>query len=194
MRIVGGTHSGRKITPPLSRSTRPMMDRVRQALFNILEHHDWGPGVPDLFENARILDAFCGTGALAFEALSRGASFATLFDIGKQARQIAQKNAMELGLSDRCEIVATNAVTPPKTRAPCSLVFLAPPYRKGLIPPALLALDAAGWLAERPVIVAETAKTEALEIPQGFLTALQRHYGDTTLRFLLRDDQISGRP
>ncbi|MER2520529.1 MAG: RsmD family RNA methyltransferase [Bdellovibrionales bacterium] len=192
MRIVGGTHSGRKITPPLSRSTRPMMDRVRQALFNILEHHDWGPNVPKLFDGVRVLDAFCGTGALAFESLSRGAAFATLFDIGKQARQIAERNAADLGLSDRCRIVATSALTPPKTREPCSLVFLAPPYRKGLIPPALLALDAAGWLTAQPVIVAETAKSENLEIPQGFFTALQRHYGDTTLHMFLRADQKLG--
>lgn len=187
MRIVGGTLSGRKITPPLSRSTRPMMDRIRQALFNILEHHDWGSSIPDLFSQTHVLDAFCGTGALAFEALSRGAQSATLFDIGKQARQIAEKNAEELGLKNRCSIVATSALSPPRAREACELVFLAPPYRKNLIPPALTALDAAGWLAPQAVIVAETAKTEMLDIPQGFACILQRNYGDTTLHFLVRE-------
>lgn len=186
MRIVGGTLSGRKITPPLSRATRPMMDRVRQALFNILEHHDWGAGIPDLFAQTRVLDAFCGTGALAFEALSRGAASATLFDIGKQARQIAEKNAEALGVQGKCAIIAANALTPPRSHEACELVFLAPPYRKNLIPPALIALDAAGWIAAQPVIVAETAKIETLDIPTDFVCALQRHYGDTTLHFLLR--------
>lgn len=187
MRIVGGALSGRKITPPLNRATRPMMDRVRQALFNVLEHHDWGADIPGLFEETRALDAFCGTGALAYEALSRGAAFATLFDIGKQARQIAEKNADDLGLRSRCAIMAASALNPPKTRESCQLVFLAPPYRKNLIPPALTALDAAGWIAARPVIVAETAKIETLDIPQGYACVLQRHYGDTTLHFLLRE-------
>lgn len=191
MRIVGGTLSGRKITPPLSRSTRPMMDRVRQALFNILEHHDWGPKVPNLFDETRVLDAFCGTGALAYESLSRGAACATLFDIGKQARQIAEKNAQDLGLERRCRILAASALEPPETRDPCDLVFLAPPYRKNLIPPALVALEAAGWFAQDVVAVAETAKNEALEAPKGFCCVLERFYGDTALRFLMRNGEAA---
>lgn len=187
MRIVGGTHSGRKITPPLSRATRPMMDRVRQALFNILEHHDWGAGVPDLFAGTRVLDAFCGTGALAYESLSRGAAYATLFDIGKQARQVAEKNANDLGFGLSCSIAGVSALSPPKTREPCQLVFLAPPYRKNLIPPALIALESAGWFAPALVIVAETAKNEPFDPPSGFVISLQRFYGDTALHFLLRD-------
>ena len=87
MRIIGGTLSGRTFEAPSGRTTRPMLDRIRQALFNIIEHHDWGNGIGDPLAGANVMDAFCGTGALAFEALSRGAAKATLFDNDRNALQ-----------------------------------------------------------------------------------------------------------
>jgi len=187
MRIVGGTLSGRKIEPPLSLVTRPMMDRVRESLFNVLAHRDWGPELGDLFEaEINVLDAFCGTGALAFESLSRGAAQATLFDKDQQALMIAKKNAATLGLTSRCNILMGDATQPPRATKQCALVFLAPPYRKGLIPPALAALDQAGWIAKHAVIVAETAKKEELPALEGFPLLLQRFYGDTGLHFMAR--------
>jgi 16S rRNA (guanine966-N2)-methyltransferase len=203
MRIVGGTLSGRKIEPPLSTVTRPMMDRVREALFNILAHRDWGKNIGDVFaEDVCVLDAFCGTGALAFEAISWGAGQATLFDKDVGALTIARQNAATLGITDKCQILAadvtepppaqsrlrgaSNASVPQSSRAPCKLVFLAPPYRKGLIPPAFAALDAAGWIAKHAVIVAETAKKEAFEAMEGCEVVVERSYADTTLRFLGR--------
>src|ERR1700761_8891124 len=102
MRIVGGPLRGRKLLPPTSRTTRPMMDRIREALFNILSHHDWGKEIGDPFADAQVLDAFCGTGALAFEAISRGAAHATLFDKDRQALLIATQNAESLGISSQC--------------------------------------------------------------------------------------------
>lgn len=185
MRIVGGTLSGRKIQPPLSRVTRPMMDRIREALFNILVHNDWGKEIGNVFDN-HVIDAFCGTGALAFEALSRGTEHATLFDMDRQALMIANKNASALGLKDKCTIISADATRPPRAQKACKLVFLAPPYRKGLIPPALAALDKAGWVAPHALVVGETAKKEALEIPKGFKLLFSRFYGDTALHFLNR--------
>jgi 16S rRNA (guanine966-N2)-methyltransferase len=187
MRIVGGTLSGRKLEPPTSRATRPMMDRVRQALFNILEHNDWGKHIGDLFHATQVLDAFCGTGALAFEAISRGATHATLFDKERQALLIARKNAAALGVEKQCTIMETDALGPPRALKSCKLVFFAPPYRKNLIPPAMLACDAAGWIAKHALIVAETAKKEALEIPEGFTLLFSRFYGDTALHFIVRE-------
>src|SRR5271168_1109936 len=181
MRIVGGSLSGRKLEPPTSRATRPMMDRVRQALFNILEHRDWGKSIGDLFYETEVLDAFCGTGALAFEAISRGAVHATLFDKERQALLIAKKNATALGIEKKCAIIEGDALAPSKAKKPCKLVFLAPPYRKDLIPPAMLACDAAGWIAKHALIVAETAKKETLGIPEGFNVLFSRFYSDTAL-------------
>ena len=186
MRIVGGTLSGRKIEPPLSLTTRPMMDRVRQALFNILAHHDWGAKIGEALDGTHVLDAFCGTGALAFEALSQGAAHATLFDKDRQALQIATQNATTLGVKARCDIIAADTLAPPSAKQACRLVFLAPPYRKELIPPALLALDRAGWIAPDALILAETAKKEALPIPEGFSILFSRSYGDTALHFIAR--------
>jgi 16S rRNA (guanine966-N2)-methyltransferase len=184
MRIIGGRLSGRKIEAPGGRTTRPMTDRVREGLFNILVHHDWGEHVGDAFEGARVLDAFCGTGALAFEALSRGAVEAVLFDKSQQALKAAKENAAALGLQDVCTIMPVDATSPPKAEAACGLVFLAPPYRKGLVVPALLALDKAGWIADDTLIVIETAKGEALELPSGYEVLVERVYGDTAIRFL----------
>ncbi len=183
MRITGGTLSGRKIAPPLSLVTRPMMDRIRQALFNILAHHDWGV-CGDVLQDAYILDAFCGTGALAFESLSWGARHATLFDRDRQALQIANQNAKTLGVQDRCMIVSADTLTPPRATHPCQLLFLAPPYRKNLIPPAMVALRNTGWMAPHALILAETARKEELPLPEGYTLLLSRFYGDTGLHFV----------
>lgn len=187
MRIVGGALSGRKIEPPLSLVTRPMMDRVREALFNILAHREWGKGIGDLFvEDVCVLDAFCGTGALAFEALSWGAGKAILFDKDAQALKIARQNALSLNVDARCQIFSADSTEPPQAQASCKLVFLAPPYRKGLISPAFSALDVAGWIAPHAVIVAETAKKELFEPMPGCELVVSRNYGDTSLHFLKR--------
>ncbi len=183
MRITGGTLAGRNIAPPLSRVTRPMMDRVRQALFNIMAHHDWGREVGGALEGVDALDAFCGTGALAFEALSWGAARATLFDKDRHALDVARKNAAALGLESRCEILSADTLRPPRASHACKLVFLAPPYRKNLIPPALEALDKAGWIAPHPLLLCETARKEELVLPSGFAVMLSRFYGDTALHF-----------
>ena len=186
MRIVGGTLSGRKIEPPLSRVTRPMMDRVRESLFNVLAHRDWGLAGDIFDESSYVLDAFCGTGALAFESLSWGAGHATLFDREREALDIAGKNAASLGVKSRCTIQMADSTAPPRATNPCRLVFLAPPYRKGLIPPSLAALDKAGWVAPHAVLVAETARKEDLQVEESFNLVVERFYADTALRFYMR--------
>lgn len=186
MRITGGTHVGRKFAPPLSTTTRPMMDRVRQALFNILAHHDWGTDIGSVLQDTHVLDAFCGTGALGLEAVSWGAAHATFFDKDRDAQIIAKKNIADLKLGERCSLIAADTLNPPRAPQACQLVFLAPPYRKELIPPAMLALDAAGWIAPHALIVAETARDETLVLPAGFTTLFSRGYGEPVLHFIGR--------
>jgi 16S rRNA (guanine966-N2)-methyltransferase len=187
MRIVGGKLSGRKITPPVSLTTRPMMDRVRVSLFNILLHHNWGDDIGKVFDgHTHVLDAFCGTGALAFEALSHGAAFATLFDKDQEALAIAKKNAEHLKIENQCAIMMADATAPPKAKQACKLVFLSPPYRKDLIPATLPVLDKAGWISAHAIIVAEVDKKEAFAVPSGYALKLSRTYGIATLHFLLR--------
>jgi 16S rRNA (guanine966-N2)-methyltransferase len=184
VRIIGGTLKGRAIKAPEGRTTRPMTDRIREGLFNILAHHAWGEVVGDPLDNAHVLDAFSGTGALAFEALSRGAAHAVLFDKNQQALFTARDNAAALGVKNACRILPVDATKPPKAEVPCNLVFLAPPYRKGLVVPALMAIEKAGWIAPNALIVIETARNETLELPEKYIEVFSRTYGDTTLSFV----------
>jgi len=188
MRITGGNKRRHGLKAPAGWNTRPTSDRVREALFNILMHHDFGPVVGDPLANARVLDAFCGTGALAFEALSRGAASATLFDIDRVAVTVAQDNAAALGFAAQCAVQRADAAKPPRAGLPCNLLFLDPPYRKNLAPKALLALDETGWLAPVCVIVIETAKDEALSLPERYAPLLHRVWGDTAITIMAKDE------
>jgi 16S rRNA (guanine966-N2)-methyltransferase len=181
MRITGGSLSGRVIKAPEGMGTRPTTDRVREALFNILAHHDFGR---DILEEAVVLDAFCGTGALAFESLSWGAAKAFLFDQDRQAMKMAKANAEGLGVTDRCSFFPSDVTRAPKAPEACNLIFLDPPYRKNLIPPTLAALQKKGWIAPRALIVAETAKKEEVLWPEEFEPLLSRSYGDTAVWFV----------
>lgn len=186
MRIVGGEFRGRRIQGPASDVTRPMVDRMRQALFNILMHRDFGLGRANAVAGSAVLDAFCGTGALAFEALSCGADAATLLDIDAQAVQVAKANAQALGVAARARVLKASACAPPAAPQAHDLVFLAPPYYKDLLLPGLAALDGAGWIDARALIVAHVGAEEHFEFPDRFAVAHERVYGDSRFYFVLR--------
>lgn len=186
MRITGGRLVGRTFLPPTSTATRPMMDRVRQALFNVIMHREWPKILGEVVKGVDVLDAFCGTGALAFEAISHGARHATLFDKDADAQAVVHKNIRGLKVSDQCSLVVTDTLHPPPAPQPCKLIFLAPPYRKGLIPPAMVALDRAGWFDPHPLLMAETSLKEELSLPEGFVLLHERGYADTRLNFVVR--------
>jgi len=187
MRIVGGEHRGRPLASPRGLDTRPTSDRARQAIFNILEHTTRfsRPPLPD----ARVLDLFAGTGALGLEALSRGARDAVFMERDRKAAAACRQNIAALGLEDRCDLLTRDALRPPPRPgpvAPRDLVFLDPPYGKGWGEKALLALLAAGWLAEDAVIVFEMAKKQPEAIPPAFAERDLRNYGVAQVRFLER--------
>lgn len=186
MRIVGGSHRGRPLLAPPEQTTRPTTDRVREALFNILLH------APSLFseagrsrlQDAIVIDAFAGSGALGFEALSRGARHAYLFEIDPQARRIIQRNAENLKLADRITLRATDARQPGKAMPPADMVFLDPPYRSGLGGPVLLQLDQAGWLKPDALAIVETDAKGSFDTPDGFDLLEDRQQGPARLTFL----------
>ncbi len=184
MRITGGTLRGRVFEHPDTATTRVMLDRVRVALFNILEHRDWNLGRGNILYQARVLDAFAGSGAVAFECLSREAAHATLFDMDRDALAIAKRNADKLGVTARCAILSADALRPSPAPQPCDLIILDPPYRKGLIPISLQSLQDAGWISDNALIIAATAKKEPLDIPDAFSCVLTRSHADTMLHFL----------
>src|SRR5258707_8197938 len=154
LRIVGGSHRGRRLVAPPGDLVRPTSDRAREALFNILSHGNFAAlGLP--FAERPVLDAFAGTGAFGLEALSRGASAAAFIENEREALATLRRNVGALDEADRAKIVAGDATRPPRAAFACALAFLDPPYRSGLAAPAAAALAAAGWLTEDALVVIE---------------------------------------
>jgi 16S rRNA (guanine966-N2)-methyltransferase len=190
LKIIGGKHRGRTLATPAGQGTRPTASRARESLFNILAHANWsGDGTSPLVE-ARVLDAFAGSGALGLEALSRGAAHATFLDNDASAIKLIGENLRTLKETQAAKVIRADATRPPplgvSSRAPCDLVFLDPPYRSGLAAPALAALAAAGWLAPDAVATVELANTEDLVPPEGFEAIDERRYGAAKLVILRR--------
>ena len=187
MRIDAGNHKGVKLAAPEGRDTRPTSDRARQALFNILVH------AHDAIRDAKVLDAFAGAGALGLEALSRGAGRLTLIENDRAAGEAIKRNIAACREQSNARLFAADVLRPPQASvdawAPCSLIFLDPPYGKNLVPPALIALRDAGWIAPDALIVAETDRRDTLEPPPGFETIDDRHYGKARI-ILLRAQPV----
>jgi 16S rRNA (guanine966-N2)-methyltransferase len=157
MRIVAGAWRGRSLTAPSGTETRPTADRVRQALFDILMHAPWAGR--SVIEGASVLDVFAGTGAMGLEALSRGAAHAVFVERARPALTALRANIEACRASDRCEVLALDALTMPGgPRA--DIVFLDPPYGQGLVARALTRLRAVGRLGPGSLIVAETGRDE----------------------------------
>lgn len=180
MRIVAGSLKGRRIEAPAGQGTRPTADRVRQALFDILVHSP----LVDL-GGARVVDAFAGSGALGLEALSRGATHCTFMEKDFKAAACVQANIKALGVEGETALLRLNATRPPAASAPCTLAFLDPPYRKGLVVPCLTALAEGGWLEDGALAVVEVGDDETIAPPPGFTLADERERGAARLIFLV---------
>src|ERR1700761_3610377 len=176
VRVVGGRLRGRNLASPSSRDIRPTADRLRESVFNILIH-----GYGDPISDARVLDLFAGTGALGIEAISRGAKFTLFVDNGAEARALMRDNVEALGLGGVTRVSRRDAANrgPAHPLEPFSLVFLDPPYGKGLADRALVSLRDGGWLTPSALLVVEEAKSAAFAAPQGFEELERRVYDDT---------------
>ena len=183
MRIVGGRLRGRAIAAPKSQAIRPTSDRLREALFNILQH-----AYGDPVRGARVLDLFAGTGAMGLEALSRGAAFVLFVDDGAEARALLRGNVDALGAGGASKVYRRDATRlgPCAPLSPFSLVFLDPPYGKGFAEKALASLRDGGWLAPGALLVVEEAKAAQFATPEGFEELERRAYDDTEFVFLRR--------
>jgi 16S rRNA (guanine966-N2)-methyltransferase len=182
MRIVGGRLRGRALVAPKAGikgdAIRPTSDRTRESLFNILAH-----AYGDPVTGARVLDLFAGTGALGIEALSRGAAFVLFIDHGAEARALIRQNIDALGLAAATRVFRRDAtrVGPAHPVEPFGLVFLDPPYRKGLAERALAALREGGWLVPDALVVVEEAADAGFAAPAGFTEIERRAYDDTVI-------------
>ena len=186
MRIVGGQFRGRALAAPHGQNTRPTSDRAREAVFNVLAHADWSPGL----EGRRVLDLFAGAGALGLEALSRGAAFALFVETDAAARGAIRDNIETLGLFGVTRIHRRDATDlgakPAGLGEPFDLVFLDPPYAKGLGEATLGKLAAGGWITPDALAVFECGADETPATP-GFSTLDERLYGAAKVLFLRAD-------
>lgn len=184
MRIVAGRFKGRTLKAPGDAALRPTSDKVRQALFNILEHAEFASTFT--IEGARVVDLFAGTGALGLEALSRGARFCLFVEESADARALIRENVEALSLTGASKIWRRDAAKlgALDTLAPFDVAFLDPPYRKGLLAPALEGLAAGRWLTPNALVVVEAAGDEAIPKLAGYELLDDRVYGDTRIAFM----------
>lgn len=183
MRIVGGNFKGRAIAAPQGRDTRPTSDRARESIFNVLAHADWSPGI----EGRRVLDLFAGSGALGLEAMSRGAAFALFVETESAARGAIRDNIEALGLFGTTRIHRRDAtdlgMKPAGLGDPFDLVFLDPPYGKGLGERALARLGEGGWITREALIMLEVGAEETPQL-EAFEMLDERGYGAAKVFFL----------
>jgi len=185
MRIIGGRNKGRKLVSFKGRSIRPSLDKVREALFDILLAKGFC-----LNNDTAVLDLFAGSGALGIEALSRGAGIATFVDRDKEALRIVEKNLSLCGYKEKTNVLPLDSIFAinlfKKREEKFDLVFLDPPYNKGLIYKSLKALLNKGLLRTGAWLLAEHSKAEA---PVDNLNGLElidsRTYGQTCLSYYL---------
>jgi 16S rRNA (guanine966-N2)-methyltransferase len=186
---MGGGLFGKTLAAPRGEATRPTSDRARQAIFNILEHAPWSDGTRE----KRVIDIFAGSGALGFEALSRGAAFCLFVETDEAARGAIRDNVEALGeigggLFGKTRVHRRSAIdlgVRPGADGPAfDLAFLDPPYAKGLGETALARLAEGGWLAPGAVVVFERGSGEPDFEVDGFEKLDARDYGAARVWFL----------
>jgi 16S rRNA (guanine966-N2)-methyltransferase len=196
MRIIAGEFKGRTIegqaqsrlreaqSSRAKPTIRPTSDKVRGAIFNILAHGDWPM---DVFgEDTRVLDCFCGSGALGLEALSRGAGNCLFLDSDATSLRLAKTNAENLKTATRAKFEMRDLAKPQTWKeAKFQLLFLDPPYKKNLAAPALQHLTEGGFVAAQAVAVVETSKMENLAPPDGWQLHTRRTWGETAACFFI---------
>jgi 16S rRNA (guanine966-N2)-methyltransferase len=183
LRVIAGAAGGLPLVAPKSGSARPTTDRVKESLFAAL-----GPG---RLVDATVLDLYAGSGALAIEALSRGAARAVLVERDHAAVDAIRRNLATTRLRDRARVqgstVATFLAGKPPAERPFEMVFLDPPYgtTAAEVTRVLAALDESGWLAGGATIVLERASEGGpVGAPESWETTWERAYGDTLVTVL----------
>jgi len=182
MRIIAGQFRGRRLLPPDTSATRPITDRVKQSLFDILSPR---------IEGAQVYDCFAGTGSMGLECLSRGCRFVTFFESDRSALKRLRENLQALSLSGRGAVVPGDlmkwAQSAPPAQQPIDLIFLDPPYRMSVDDPQslskLTARLASNHLAKSGIVIFRHNIQDNIELP-----ALRRYdardYGPMRIEFL----------
>jgi len=194
MRIIGGRCRGKRLVAPGEAGggpahLRPTSDRVRESLFNLLAHGDYGDPPPP--EGRRVLDLFAGTGALGLEALSRGAARAVFIDDFASARALIRQNIDTLGVIGQTRIWRRDATRLGPCRGePFDLIFADPPYGSELGVKALTSAHEGGWIAPGAIIVLEHATAEAAPTADWLIPVDERCYGETAITIFRAQDCV----
>lgn len=184
MKVIGGAARGRKLKVPKGMAVRPTAARVKESLFNILPHD---------FSGLRLLDLFAGSGNVSIEALSRGAREAVLVDESARSAAAARENLTRLELNRHAQVWVIPVARALRKLAAAGekfdLVFLDPPYERGLIKTTLEAIGQADLLnADGRVVVEHSARETVRPNYGALLLNDQRRYGDTLLSFFVRQE------
>ncbi len=184
MRIISGCRRGHKLYEFEGMDVRPTSDRVKESVFNMIQIYVGG---------ARVLDMFAGSGALSFEALSRGAGSAVLIDADKRSIDIINRNAEALRFRELCRVVNSSCFDYVKR---CTdrfdIIFMDPPYNKGFIEPALKSVVENGILSEDGIIVLESDDTDFRGAVNGLEIIKQKRYGRTYITIYGHAGEIKG--
>ncbi len=187
MRVISGQAKGRKLASVPGQTTRPITDRVKESLFNILA---------DEITNARVLDLFAGTGSVGIEALSRGAGEVWFVERGRRALQTIRANLRATGLADGAKVVHKDVFRFLRSiagKALFDIVYVAPPQYQGLWAETLQELDGAELLSPGGVVVAQIHPKEYVDLPLERLNLVDRRkYGSTLLCFYRLREETDG--
>lgn len=180
MRIISGCRRGHKLHDFEGQDVRPTTDRVKEAVFNLIQTYI--PG-------AEVLDMFAGSGALSFECLSRGADYAVILDKDKRSVDIIERNRRELRFEDRCSVINRSCFDYAEG---CSkqfdIIFLDPPYNKGFIEPSLEVIVRKELLTDDGIIVLESDNTDFRSDISGLEIYRQKKYGRTYITIYKKKD------
>lgn len=182
MRIIAGSRKSLRLKTPKGEGIRPALDKVKEAIFNIL----WS------VEGLRVLDCFAGTGNIGLEAISRGAAHATFIDSGREAIDLIRKNIAICKFEDQTSLLPYAAATAiaklGSQGAQFDLIFVDPPYNKNLVTPSIQQVADANLLAPDGQIICEHFPKEVLTPPTDYLVADERKYGQTLISFVRRKE------
>ena len=183
MRVISGCAKGHKLVAPQGMNTRPTTDRIKETLFNIISADVYG---------SKVLDVFCGSGAIGIEALSRNASVAYFVDNETEAVNALEQNLAHTKLKEKAIVLKLDAIDAIKRlgakEEKFDIVFLDPPYTAGLYVPVLEAILMAGILSKTGIIIAEQNAKDASPLITGIKLTKEKKFGITKMSFWSLED------
>jgi 16S rRNA (guanine966-N2)-methyltransferase len=184
MKIIAGKYKGRKIDAPINKNVRPTKTIIKEAIFNILTHNYLKENDDSVLKNAIFADIFCGTGAVALEAISRGAKKVYVLDKDKSNIDHVMLNAKKYHEEDKIEAICCDINFIPSIALACDVIFLDPPYKKEFLKLSLEKLLQKGWVGITTIIIVELSRKENLMFPEELKILNERIYGNSKIILL----------